>query len=306
MDNPTSESSNEPLNVDSAADAFSAILNPEPVEDKETTPEVKAEAETVEAVAEETPESEPMVTVKIDGKEVEIPLKEAINGYQRQADYTKKTQEVAVEKREVEAEKVRIQQERTHYAQNLNRMQLQIETGLQEQQQIDWQALINDNPQEYLRQQHLYQQRQAQLQQVYAERQKLDAINQAEAIQQHRHNLMQQREHLLAKLPDWKDEAKAKAERDALKEYLVKEGYSANDVEAVADHKAVILARKAMLYDQMIAKAQVATKKVVNVPKIEKPGAGISPSLDKRGQAYQRLSKSGSIDDAAAVFASLL
>ena len=306
MDNPTTESSNEPLNLDSAADAFSAILNPETVEDKETTPEVKAEAETVEEVAEETPESEPMVTVKIDGKEVEIPLKEAINGYQRQADYTKKTQEVATEKREIEAEKARVIQERAHYAQNLQRLQAQTEAALQDQQKIDWQSLINENPQEYLRQQHLLQQRQAQLQQVYAEQQRIAAINQAEAQEQHRNNLMQQRETLLSKLPEWKDEAKAKAERDALKEYLVKEGYSASDVEAVADHKAVILARKAMLYDQMIAKAQVATKKVVNVPKIEKPGTGISPSLDKRGQAYQRLSKSGSIDDAAAVFASLL
>lgn len=306
MDNPGTES-NEALNLDSAADAFSAILNPQEVEEKEApSEEVKAEAETPESAEEDSPESEPMVTVKIDGKEVEIPLKEAINGYQRQADYTKKTQEVSNERREVEAERGRIQQERAHYFSNLQRMQLQIETGLQEQQKIDWDKLIDENPHEALRQQHLQQTRQAQLQQVYAEQQKLASINQAEARERHMSFLQQQQEELLAKLPEWKDEAKAKAEKTALRNYLLESGYGPQDVDAVADHRAVMMARKAMMYDQMIAKAQVAAKKVANVPRIEKPGTGISPGIDKRGQAYQRLSKSGSIDDAAAVFASLL
>lgn len=306
MDNPSTESTS--LNLDSAAEAFASILDPQPVEETaEVEEEKKPEAQEPEAEAQEPEqESEPMVTVKIDGKEVEIPLKEALNGYQRQADYTKKTQEVATERKEVEAERERIQAERNHYAQNLNRIQAQLESGLQEQQQIDWQRLIDENPQEYLKQTHLAQSRQAQLQQVYAEQQKLAAITQAEAQQRHVSFLQQQQEELLAKLPDWRDEAKAKAEKTALREYLLSQGYKEQDVAAVADHKAVLMARKAMLYDQMISKANAAAKKVASVPRIEKPGTGVNPGIDKRGAAYQRLGKSGSIDDAAAVFASLL
>ena len=306
MDNPSTESTS--LNLDSAAEAFASILDPQPVEETaEVEEEKKPEAQEPEAEAQDPEqESEPMVTVKIDGKEVEIPLKEALNGYQRQADYTKKTQEVATERKEVEAERERIQAERNHYAQNLNRIQAQLESGLQEQQQIDWQRLIDENPQEYLKQTHLAQSRQAQLQQVYAEQQKLAAITQAEAQQRHVSFLQQQQEELLAKLPDWKDEAKAKAEKTALREYLLSQGYKEQDVVAVADHKAVLMARKAMLYDQMISKANAAAKKVASVPRIEKPGTGVNPGIDKRGAAYQRLGKSGSIDDAAAVFASLL
>lgn len=306
MDNPSTESTS--LNLDSAAEAFASILDPQPVEETaEVEEEKKPEAQEPEAEAQEPEqESEPMVTVKIDGKEVEIPLKEALNGYQRQADYTKKTQEVATERKEVEAERERIQAERNHYAQNLNRIQAQLESGLQEQQQIDWQRLIDENPQEYLKQTHLAQSRQAKLQQVYAEQQKLAAITQAEAHQRHVSFLQQQQEELLAKLPDWRDEAKAKAEKTALREYLLSQGYKEQDVAAVADHKAVLMARKAMLYDQMIAKANAAAKKVASVPRIEKPGTGVNPGIDKRGAAYQRLGKSGSIDDAAAVFASLL
>ena len=42
------------------------------------------------------------VKVTVDGSEVEVPLKEALSGYQRQADYTRKTQELAEERREVQ------------------------------------------------------------------------------------------------------------------------------------------------------------------------------------------------------------
>lgn len=38
------------------------------------------------------------VPVKIDGEELKVPLSEAIAGYQRQADYTRKTQELAEQK----------------------------------------------------------------------------------------------------------------------------------------------------------------------------------------------------------------
>ena len=39
------------------------------------------------------------VRVKVDGQEVSVPLREAIDGYSRQADYTRKTQELAEQQR---------------------------------------------------------------------------------------------------------------------------------------------------------------------------------------------------------------
>ena len=38
------------------------------------------------------------VRVKVDGQELDVPVKEAISGYQRQADYTRKTQELAAQR----------------------------------------------------------------------------------------------------------------------------------------------------------------------------------------------------------------
>ncbi len=42
------------------------------------------------------------VKVQLDGEELEIPLKEAVSGYQRQADYTRKTQQLAEERKNVQ------------------------------------------------------------------------------------------------------------------------------------------------------------------------------------------------------------
>jgi predicted metal-dependent hydrolase len=42
------------------------------------------------------------VTVTVDGEEVRVPLKEALSGYQRQADYTRKTQELSEQRRQVQ------------------------------------------------------------------------------------------------------------------------------------------------------------------------------------------------------------
>lgn len=315
MDNPATESSTAPLNTLDAANLFSQLLDPpadeperedDPAATPPADPDAPAEApESPEAA--EASEDDPTVTVKIDGKPVEIKLSELKNGYQRQADYTRKTMEVSEQRKAAEAEVAKAQSERQAYAANLQRMQIQLEGALQQQQQTNWEELLSSDPVEYLKQQHLAQQRQAALNQVYAEQQKVASFQQAEVQKSRVAYLAQQQAELLAKLPEWKDEAKGKAEKVALREYLQKEGFEQSTIDTITDAKAVLMARKAMLYDQMMSKAATAAKKVATLPsKVERPGSGDNPGLDRRNAAYQRLSKSGRVDDAAAVFASLL
>lgn len=312
MDNPSAESS--ALDTNQAAAVFADLLNapaeppPEPEKEPEPVaePEVEAEAPTEEP-AEETTDDDPVVTIKVDGKDVEVKLSELKNGYQRQADYTRKTMEAAETRKAAEAEKQAALQERQTYATNLQKMAAQLEGALQEQQQTNWEALLQSDPVEYLRQQHLLQQRQAAYQQNQYEQQKLAALTQAEQQRAHAEHVRAQQEELLAKLPEWKDASKAQADKVALRNYLIEQGYDEQAVSSVADAKAVLLAHKAMKYDQMIAKAKDAAKKVAQAPvKVERPGVGSTPNVDKRSAAFQKLSKSGSVDDAAAVFRSIL
>ena len=137
--------------------------------------------------------------------------------------------------------------------------------------------------------------------------QKIAAIHKAETEKAHADYLKQQEGELLAKLPEWKDESKAKAEREAITQFLMDNGYTSKEVSGISDHRAVVMARKAMLYDTMMQKAQAAAKKVENLPtKVQRSGDGDKPNLDKRTAAYQKLSKSGRVEDAAAIFADML
>lgn len=299
--------------MDGAAQAFADILDPPKPESEESRLEklaadeaAAAQAETPEDPAANAESDDPEVVIKVDGKDVTVKLSELKNGYQRQADYSRKTAEVAEQRRAAEAQSQAAMQERNIYAQNLQKMQAQIEGALQQQQNIDWTELLNSDPVEYLKQQHLLQQRQAAYQQNMAQQSQLAAQFQAEQQRAIQSNLQQQHADLLAKLPDWKDESKAKADKSAIREYLINQGYDAQSVDTVADARAVLLARKAMQYDQLIAKASTAAKKVSTLPKIvERPGSGVQ-TMDKRSNAFQRLSKSGKVEDAAAVFASFI
>ena len=42
------------------------------------------------------------VSIQVNGEEIQVPLKEALSGYQRQADYTRKTQELSEQRKQVQ------------------------------------------------------------------------------------------------------------------------------------------------------------------------------------------------------------
>ena len=307
MDNPATEPSTDALDTSAAGNLFAAMLDPVADEPEKVAATDSTATEGEPEAAADAPE---MVEVDIDGYKVSMPADKAAKLEAErlmQADYTKKTMQAAEQRKAAEAETAKARHEREAYAHNLNRLQSQLEGTLQEQQNVDWEALLNSDPVEYLKQQHLAQARQAKLQQVYTEQQRIASQQQAEAEQAHASHLQSQQQALLAKLPEWQDAKKADAERSAIRDFLIKEGYEADSLNKITDARAVVLARKAMLYDQMMSKAHAAAKKVSNLPtKVERPGvAAEAPGLDKRSSAFQKLAKSGKAEDAAAIFASM-
>lgn len=318
MDTPsTGEPSNAPLNIDSGADAFAALLDPvrEPPKTAEAQEAEALEAEAAKAEeAGDATETEAQaaadggekVTIEVDGKTVELTKAELADAYKnglRQADYTKKTMEAAEVRKAAEAETAKARQERDQYAQGLQRNALQLEAVLEQQQKIDWNALLEADPVEFMKQKHLFDQRQAALQQNLGQLQHIEQQTKAERAKQAETHRVEQQDQLLAKLPEWKDPVKAKAESAEIKTYLKSQGFEDSELENISDHRAVLLGRKAMKFDQMVAKAKAATKKVEALPqKVMKPGVGDTPNLDGRSTAMKTLGKTGRVEDAAALF----
>lgn len=308
MDDPVTEP-NAPLDENSAASLFTQILD-EPAQ-ASAEPEVKAEStpepETVEAESSDE-QKEPTFTVRVDGEDVEIPLSELKNGYERQAASTKRFMEASDTRKAADAEIQQARAERQQTAAKLAQAEMLLTAMLQSQaQETNWDELLQSNPQEYLKQKHLAEKRQADLHRIQWERGQLIQREQADNERLQAQYLEAQGKALLDKVPEWKDAEKAKAEKVQIRDYLGKLGFDENALNNIQDHRAVLLARKAMLFDSMVERANAASKKVQTLPqKAERPGTGNAQPLDKRSAAFQRLSRTGKPEDAAAVFAGLL
>jgi hypothetical protein len=190
-------SESQAMNVADAATAISAMMAPEqgqaevdeaqPVEESEEDTETAAseeessgvedapDEETAEEQSEEDEESEEQeqpqtFTVKLDGKEVSVTLDELQKGYSRTQDYTRKTQQIAEVRKQVEQETQAVRAERQQYAQLLGALQAQLQAT---EPQVDLDRLYHEDPIEWVRQKEVMRERQEKAYAIQAEQQRL-------------------------------------------------------------------------------------------------------------------------------------
>ena len=319
------------MDMADAASAISAMLAPEqgqaeldetqPVEesdeDSETAASEEDESGVEDAPDEETPEEQSeeqeeteegeqpqTFTVKVDGKEVSVTLDELQKGYSRTQDYTRKTQQIAEVRKQVEQETQAVRAEREQYAQLLGALQTQLQSS---EPQIDLERLYHEDPIEWVRQKEVMRERQEKLGAIQSEQQRLSQVAQYEQQRAMEAQFASQQEALLAALPDWKDPKKAKAEKALVIESAKAAGFSDEDLKSVYDHRLVLLLRKAALFDQMVSKRQGIKPVTNNGPRPAKPGAaGRVSTTSEVTRAQQRLAKTGRVDDAADAIYKLL
>ena len=325
---PQTSASAGPMNLAEAANALEVMLPvdgeqspeetqlPESEEDDgaAVSDELSADAdaadeETQEEQSEEDEESEeqdqPTVfTVKVDGKEVEVTLDELQKGYSRTQDYTRKTQQIAEIRKQVEVETEAVRAERAQYAQMLGALQAQLQGT---ETQIDWDHLYQEDPIEWVRQREVMRERQEKRQAIQFEQQRIAELSQQEQQQHFETHLQAQHTKLLEVIPEWKDAAKAKTEKQLLVEFGKKTGFTPEELSAIVDHRAVVALRKAALYDQMMTKRKAITPVTNNGPRPAKPGAaGRVSQTTEAVRAKQRLAKTGRVDDAASAIYQML
>jgi hypothetical protein len=294
------EESSEAQLPDEGAAGDEELLTDADADDNETDSEQSDE----DGDSEE--EDQPQVfTVKVDGKEVEVTLDELQKGYSRTQDYTRKTQQIAEVRKQTEAELQEVRAEREQYAQLLGALQAQVQQAAQPQ--VDWDRLYNEDPIEWVRQRELARENQEKAVAIQSEQQRLAQLSQREQLQQREALLAQEQEALVAAIPEWKDSKKAQAEKAMLVQFGQKVGFTPDELKSVIDHRAVVMLRKAALYDQMMSKRGQIKPVTNNGPRPAKPGAaGRVSSNTEAMRAQQRLAKTGRVDDAADAIYKLL
>lgn len=282
-------------------------------EDEQASEEPEGDADESEEEADpdddeesdEGEESEQQVyTIKVDGEEIEVTLDELQKGYSRTQDYTRKTQKLAEMRKQAESEFESVRTERQQYSQLLDALRQQVEAT--SPAEPNWEQLRATDPIEFAAQWAEHQQRQQRLAAIRQEQARVAEIQQAERMQQVREVIAQERQVLEEAIPEWRDKDVAKREKAELVEYGRKIGFKSEELANITDHRAVIALRKAYLYDKLTSrKPQV--KPVQKAPTL-KPGSATSVPK-KTGdltKAKQRLAKTGSVQDAASAFESLL
>jgi hypothetical protein len=246
-------------------------------------------------------------TIEVDGKPVELTAAEMADHYKaglRLQDYTQKTMALAEQRKAAESEQTKAREQRDTYAQKLDHFAIVANAELTALQAQLTPELLHGDPVEYLDKQRIVQERQAQLAQAQRELEQINGQRQQETEQAMRTHLQSQQEQLLAKVPEWKDEGKFKVEAAKIKDYLVAQGFAAEEAN-FGDHRAVVLARKAMQFDALMARAKDAQTRVAKAPpRVERPGTPAQAS-EGRSTAVRRFEQTGSRDDAAKAFAEM-
>mgnify|MGYP000374441319 FL=1 len=248
-------------------------------------------------------------TIEVDGEEITI--EELRSGHLRQKDYTRKTQELAESRKAMEAQYQEIERERAEYAQLLPAMAERIQQAAE--QEPDWDTLYDTDPVMAAKAERQWRKEQeartAQLQAVQAEQQRMQQIA-AQKQQQMQQSYLEQQRHILPDIiPEWRDKKVAATEATQIRDFLLGEGFSEQDVSGMSNATLVKLARKAMLYDRGETRAnEVKAKPKKPRAKILKSGSRASqPKRTSAAQeAQNRARKTGRVNDAAAAIKALL
>lgn len=268
-DTPDEESADEDVELDESDDSTAEG----DTDDEETDGQEESDdEESDDEDAEDTPAPDRKLKVTVKGEdgteqEIEVDESELVKGYQRQADYTRKTQELA--QREHQAVEI-LKAKHDEFAQEYltkaeaSRAAIVQLAGLRSPEemaqlaQTDPAAWVAENQ----RQQSIYSVLSQLDQQIATERQAIEQRNQQQ-IQQARAEMFQRSWAELQKDGIDRDRL-AKAYQDVSKTY----GFTQEELGQVLDHRQVRVMLDALAYRQLKEQKPAVQKKVSEAPKL--------------------------------------
>jgi hypothetical protein len=206
------------------------------------------------------------VAVKINGENEEVTLAEALNGYSRTQDYTRKTTELseqskAFEQAVTEAE-AELQSRATRLATLTQTLEQQL-TG----KEPNW-AELQKNPQAYLQAQREWQQKTQALQGAQAERNRLVQQQMAQQQEQMQQHLAEEHKRMVTNWPELSD-PKGQAASE-MRTYLAERGFNEQEIGALADHRLIGVLKDAVNGKKVSSSSP--EKKLVKPTRTIKPG----------------------------------
>ena len=303
------EDTQEEAVIEEAEESIEPEVDDFDEQDEELVDEEELEYDDEEDGEEETEveeeEEQPVYRVTVDGSEIEVTQDELINGYSRQQDYTRKTQELANQRKTIEQQAQELAQRDAIYAQLLPKMEAQLQGELVNEP--DWDSLYNDDPIAFVREKQLWDEKKEKLKAAEAENARLQQESYAQQQQLIAQQVQEGQQKILEIIPEWKNAEVAQKEKLAIRDYGINVlGYLPQEMDAIYDYRALLGLRNAWLNSKTVE----ATKKkpTQKAPaRVARPGTTTrKKSVAPAKRAKQVLAKSGKVQDAAKVFEQFL
>ena len=183
----------------------------------------------------------------------------------------------------------------------------EIEGQLAQYKDIDWNALVEADPVQAMKLDRQHRELQAYYQGKVNDINQTAQQVQSQQEQMKQETLIRERQALIQSVPDWSDKAKFEADSADIRGFLANSGFNADEIGSLVDHRHVVVARKAMLYDKLMAGKPAVAKKVAEAPK---PVKSTAPQTTKSKEAYtktrQELRKTGRTEYAERAIEALL
>ena len=304
----TNPQGSESLNVNQAASAFESLMGDSDEASQGQSDgqpeELEASDEVEQEYEEESEETapKPRYKVKAAGEEIEVDEEELIKGYQQGADYTKKSQALAEQRKALEAERghlEQVKQERQAYAQKLQALDSFLS---QQDRGVNLDVLKETDPIGYAVAVAEQSQREKQLAVVRNEQQRIAQQQQAEQQASLQSHLRSESEKLASLIPELAT-AQGDAVRKQIRDYAKSVGWSDQELSQLYDSRAVVTLYNGMKYQQLQKSKPEVNKKLQAAPKMMRSGTSAPPTKSSQDkQVMQRLRDTGKVTDAAKAF----
>ena len=247
--------------------------------------------------------------IKVNGEERLVSLKEAQTGHQLEADYRRKTTELAEQRRAVEQEFT--QRQALYHQQSVeaaNVLQMAEQAVLADLNTPQMMALREQDPARWLIAQDEARQKLSALQQTRQQAaQQWQMQQQQSAAEQQRQfqSYLQAESEQLEKAVASRGESLTPETRSNIANFLMEQyGFSQTDVSQVYNHRLVLLALDAMKGKEGAKKAEAVKEKIKTMPKVVTPGK-VQGKVQVQAKVIAglkgRLKQTGKLRDAAAV-----
>jgi len=243
--------------------------NPEDEEQPEQE-ESTLEAEQSEEDEQAEPEDETL-ELSWNGEVKAFKKSEVVELAQKGFDYTAKTQQLAEQRKTLEAQAQLLQQQAVVQNQLADKVAdiKALDRQIAEYKSIDWQSLAQNDPMQYLTLNQSFSQLKEARNEAVGEYQ--NAANQLTQAQ------LQQREQFLAKeaqlmaeaVPELRGE-RAEQTKSELKSYLASRGFNDDEISGIMDHRMVKVAFEAAQYQKLKSAQPQVKKRMAEAPKMVK------------------------------------